>query len=557
MGRSEQVQSSRQPARDPVPGAAAALGAAVLLLLLAFPVARLLWAVWRESASFSHGPLLALFALGLLWQRRREFRGPASWAGLALLLPAGLIYVFGFAGDVDLFKSLGLVGLFAGAAWVARGLAGMRAAGPGLGLLLFTIPWPTALMERLAFPAQMMSSCYAAMLAGLLGQRVHRAGVHLSAMGPDGEPIYYIFVTRACSGLTSLVVLLALAYLVAYLTPGSWGRRLGLFAAALPLSVLANAIRLVLILLAGTHGSKELATWIHDHETPVLVTLCLLALLGIRRLLLGRDASPAGRQEYPLRQGAKGPAAAALQHPQVDREGTLSTGSKRAKPAPTALLSTVLLLALGGREWGLRAQTATLSSRDFLRGVEIPFQDWTTEELNLSRLEREDLQPESVLIRRYTAPDGRTLDLSVIAGRRKSTIHSPGSCFVGCGWERLLESRHTLQVDGREIPTTRALLLFSGKKILLTFLFTDGDYTTSSLMPFQGVQLAKRLLPDVPMQAVLRITTPVEGDTAAEEALSDAFLRHTLPPLMHELRTAGRGPETHLGLGASLKGTTP
>ena len=159
------------------------------------------------------------------------------------------------------------------------------------------IPWPSTLTGALAFPLQLISSAYAAQLAGMLGIPILRDGVQLAVVpNLNAPPVYSIIVAQACSGLTSMSVLLALGYLIAYFTPARLGWRAALVVVVVPLTVLLNAIRLTMVLVAGANHRPALAQWVHDHEQPVLVFLCSLGLLGLRHLLLQWLASRANHK---------------------------------------------------------------------------------------------------------------------------------------------------------------------------------------------------------------------------------------------------------------------
>jgi exosortase len=262
---------------------------ALLAAWLAAPIVGSLLDLWRSDPSLSHGPLIPVLAGGLLWMRRKALldRQPASgWAAAALFATA-VLFVAAVWADVYFLKPLSLIGMGGAAIWL---LAGARTAWNCLGalaFLVFMIPWPTTISERLAFPLQMTSSAYAAMLSGMIGLPIERVGIHLHVMpNPDAPPVYSILVARQCSGLTSLVVLLALGYLIAYFTPVKLGWRALLVSLVLPITLFANALRLTLILVAGAYHSRELARWVHDHEAPVLVLLCSLGLLGARAALM-------------------------------------------------------------------------------------------------------------------------------------------------------------------------------------------------------------------------------------------------------------------------------
>lgn len=261
----------------------------ILALWAAAPTLGSLAELWRRDPGFSHGPLIPLIAGGLLWSRRDHLRrwDAASGWGFVAMVASALLFVAAVWADIYFLKPLALIAMLAGGVWFLGGGRSAQCSAGALGFLVFMIPWPTTLTERLAFPLQMTSSAYAAMLGGMLGLPIHRDGIHLHVMpSMDAPPVYSIIVARQCSGLTSLVVLLAMGYLIAYHTPVKLGWRALLVAAVLPLTLFSNSIRLTLILAAGGYQSPALARWVHDHEAPVLVLLCSIGLLGLRQALL-------------------------------------------------------------------------------------------------------------------------------------------------------------------------------------------------------------------------------------------------------------------------------
>jgi len=265
------------------------LTAALLAGWVAAPTVATLIDLWQRDPSLSHGPLVPLIAAGLLWSRRKYLRewSAASGAGLAALCVTTLLFVVAVWADIYFLKPLMLIGMLGAGIWFVGGKQTARIALGPLGFLIFMIPWPTTITERLAFPLQLTSSAYAGTLGGMIGIPIVRSGVHLHVM-PDlhAPPVYSIIVARQCSGLTSLMVLLALGYLIAYSTPVKVGWRALLVASIVPVALFANSLRLTLILAAGAYHSVSLARWVHDHEAPVLIFFCSLGLLGLRQGLL-------------------------------------------------------------------------------------------------------------------------------------------------------------------------------------------------------------------------------------------------------------------------------
>jgi exosortase len=250
---------------------------------------RLLLPQWRQDPSLSHSPLLVLIALVLLLRRRGELRlwEASDRVGLAALGICALLEIGAGWGDVVFLQPLAFLGMIIGTVWYLGGRSTASICAGPLGLLAFTIPWPTTLISALAFPMQLISSSYAALFAGMLGLSIHREGVHVSVLSESGDkPIYSMLVAQQCSGLTSLMVLLAFGYLVAYFTPVQWWFRLLLTASVIPMALFANALRLTIILLVGGLASPAWAGWVHDREQPVLIFFCSFGLLGLRQWML-------------------------------------------------------------------------------------------------------------------------------------------------------------------------------------------------------------------------------------------------------------------------------
>ncbi len=275
----------RRPAGPPI----AWLVLLALAVLLWIPEAGTLIYSWGAEESASHGPLVAPIAAWMLWTQRARLRrwNATCVPGACLLACSALVYVATVWADIEFARPLALIMMAVGGVWFLGGPSNLVACTGALGFLVFMIPWPTTLVERISFPLQMMSATYAGLLAGLLGVPIHREGVNLYVV-PDlyHAPTYSIVVAQACSGLNSLTVLLALSYLIAYFTPVRTGWKLLLIATVVPLTLLTNAVRLTLVLLAGASHHREMATWIHDHEGPVLVFLCSLGLTALRHAIL-------------------------------------------------------------------------------------------------------------------------------------------------------------------------------------------------------------------------------------------------------------------------------
>jgi len=133
---------------------------------------------------------------------------------------------------------------------------------------------------------------------------------------------------------------------------------------------------------------------------------------------------------------------------------------------------------------------------------------------------------------------GGFAELAVVAGHRKKTVHTPGFCMAGGGWQMVSQSETTLKLAGKEVPAIRAVLVKEQQRLLTTYFFTDGSFATTSLPQFMLSQTLKRLRAKVPVGALVRIIVPVAADVASGDALTREFAAQTLPPVMAALRNA-------------------
>ena len=206
------------------------------------------------------------------------------------------------------------------------------------------------------------------------------------------------------------------------------------------------------------------------------------------------------------------------------------------------LLNGALALVLAGTYWGNRAEVAAIRP-DLLSSLRLPFRGWNTSDRGLTPQERGLLEPDAVLLRTYRGKNGQFAELAVIAGSKKKTVHTPGFCMAGGGWEIVRQERGSLRLSEREVPLTRMLLEKSGERWLVTYFFTDGDFSTTSLIRFQGAQLLKRLQTKVPFGALVRTIVPVLGEDVAARKLADEFTRATVPSVLDRLRQPGSGAQ--------------
>jgi exosortase len=165
--------------------------------------------------------------------------------------------------------------------------AGREVAFP-LGFLGFGLGLFRGLLDSVGFALQGTTALGAATLAHGLGVPVVHAGLVLSSDS------FAFIVAEPCSGMSSLVSLLALAALWTYVAKGSVPARLAVIASVFPLVIIANSTRVALVLLVASRFGQDAAVgFFHGASSLVLFALALGGLMLVSRLVGCRAFAPA------------------------------------------------------------------------------------------------------------------------------------------------------------------------------------------------------------------------------------------------------------------------
>jgi len=257
------------------------LAVAALLALAFVPALLSLSRVWGSVPYYSHGYLVPVVAGLLAWRAwPRVAAEPVSRRPLGLVLLAGslALYGLGAAAGQAAPQGLALVAAVASTLLWLRGGAWLRALAFPVAYLLFMVPLPPSWLQPVIVRLQLFVSAAAVALLRAGGLAVERDGNVLTL--PGGESL---FVAEACSGVTSLVTLLPLAVLVAWLSLRDPWSRLVVVLFVVPIALLFNLVRVVATALASERFGADWATSASVHEgagLAVYVVGCL-ALLGV------------------------------------------------------------------------------------------------------------------------------------------------------------------------------------------------------------------------------------------------------------------------------------
>jgi exosortase C (VPDSG-CTERM-specific) len=195
---------------------------------------------------------IAASAAGLYWRASLSFND-----GLALM-------------------TLGLICLTAAGGFLFLGSKWMASAAFPVAFLMFMIPLPDAAVSWLENTSAAASADTAAFYFNVLGTPVVRYGQAFELPG------IVIRVAQECSGIRSSWVLVISSLLASHLFLRTAWRRVVLVAFVIPLGILRNGFRILVIGLLCVHiGPQMIDSSIHHHGGPLFFGLSLVPLSAV------------------------------------------------------------------------------------------------------------------------------------------------------------------------------------------------------------------------------------------------------------------------------------
>lgn len=256
---------------------------AFLFILLYFQVIIGLVEHWWEDPNYSHGFLVPLVSIYLIWRKKDKLKtleGKKSYWGLIILLIGLGIYIIGTAGAEYFSARFSLVIVLFGLLLFLKGKEWAKELLFPIAFLAFMIPLPYVIYYSVAFPMQLFSSKLTYYILHFIGLPSIRQGniIHL--------PNYSLEVVEACSGLRSLVSLLALGAFFAYITFKSNSKRFILFLSVFPIAIGANIFRIFITALGAYVVSPKLAEdFLHKVSGLIVFLIAVFSLFIFSRII--------------------------------------------------------------------------------------------------------------------------------------------------------------------------------------------------------------------------------------------------------------------------------
>ena len=253
--------------------------ALALLLVVTWPVWRWLWIEWWSNDYYSHGVLILPISGFLAWRRwpSPSEKDPGDQRGLILLAGGVGLYLLFMEQKATYLAALATIVMLGGLVWTFGGLKLLGRLAFPLGFLALMVPLP--FVERATLPLALWTGACSGWLSQRLGLAASVNGAAITL------PNTTLTIGAPCSGINSLVSLITLSVLAAYVLRGPLWGRLALVGLAVPLAMLGNVLRVVnLLWVAHFLGAEAAFRYYHDFSGPIFFLIVLLLLIPLTRL---------------------------------------------------------------------------------------------------------------------------------------------------------------------------------------------------------------------------------------------------------------------------------
>jgi exosortase len=378
---------------------------------------------WVNPESETEHAWLVL-ALSLFLFRRSLARDHSGYCerpiGPSIAALAGLgLHTMGFVAQQPRISILGLLAYVGGMLGLFGGQRWSRASLFPLAFMVFAIP--VNALDTVGFWLQMAVVQAGERIAHAAGIAVVRNGTQL--FGPDGR--YQYDVVAACSGIRSLMALMALSLFIAYIWFKPFWVRAVVFLSSIPLVVLGNVVRITAIVFSAQYWGQKWGDRVHD-----------VLGFGVFAIVLG---GVIGAAEGIAR----------LKPEWTSPNTPMPSGVGRPGGAHIRVLSLVVVAAVIGDAEFLFHRSSVPSdgkpgvvlSSDGANPAELPTylgSEWMGRRVEPAAIEREILPPDTGFSRKLYVnledPSRQVLLSIVLSGRDRTSIHRPELCLVGQGW---------------------------------------------------------------------------------------------------------------------------
>jgi exosortase B len=239
---------------------------------------------WQTEQE-GHGPLIIAAAVWLVWQSRANLRNatisPSPVLGWVVLLGGLAVLVASRNQDIWFLEVASEIPVMAGCVLLLAGWHVLRILAFPIAFLIFSAPAPGWMVDAATVPLKVLISDLVTNVLYAAGYPIAQNGVVIQ-IGP-----YQLLVQDACSGMNSIFALSAIG--VFYVYAFRWHekiRALLLLALIIPITITANFLRVVALVLIAYYGGVEMIEGVIHDLTGIALFIVAVALMFLSDALI-------------------------------------------------------------------------------------------------------------------------------------------------------------------------------------------------------------------------------------------------------------------------------
>jgi exosortase len=244
-----------------------------------------MWERWFTYDSYySHGILIPVISLLLIWQKRNELRNikaqPSPEWGMRLFITGIIIHLLSLLFRVYFTSGFSMIIVLAGFILYVFGKNIMKEIVFPVAFLVFMVPLPLVSIINVSFQLKLLSTQMATAMLNVINIPAVQQGSYIRMDHAS------IVVEDVCSGLRSLIALMALGALFAYWLKAGKVKKVALFLSSIPIALITNMLRIVaLAVISEFWGTKYVPGLVEDISGLSVFVLAFLFLSQVEKLL--------------------------------------------------------------------------------------------------------------------------------------------------------------------------------------------------------------------------------------------------------------------------------
>jgi exosortase D (VPLPA-CTERM-specific) len=409
---------------------------------------------WMTLDEYSHGPLLLLISLYVIWGKRSLFLHnytKQSWIWVGLVVIGMLVGIAAQKTERHTIVLISLLITLIGLILTIGGHRLLKQLFLPFTLFLLSIPMPSVISDLTA-GMQLVSSIIGAWMIDVSGVPVFLEGNIIELSG------YKLMVAEACSGLNYTFALLSLGVIWAYFFKSDIWQKSLLVAATIPIAIITNSLRIAITgILVKYYGIEVAEGFMHEFEGWAVFLVAMLLMIPVVWLLTKTLKERSGLLDSI--------------NLEVSVCSNAVSGNQRGMSIPVIL--SVVLIVLSSVIIASASSEHYYPEREAFETFPSQIGEWSGESRKLSSIHEEVLSADDYLVEDYKNESGTNINVYLAYFAMQTpdkSVHSPLVCLPGGGFNIIERDRLVLHssVLG-SVEVNRLIALRYGEKYLIYY----------------------------------------------------------------------------------------